>query len=157
MLRDERYGSTDFHQIRTELGLINGRGREIGVLFALHTNRAFHDSIHHRTVDQYLMYYRVHGRQGGEVRLYGGFNDTDKGILGANLMLPVHDCWSIQNSFAYLIPDSSGSAGAQDETWNLSMTLVWHLGCRARKCHRSIYRPLFDVADNGWLMIDDRR
>lgn len=156
MLRDERFGSVDFHQIRAEIGLIGNTGREIGFATAVHINDTSFTSTPYRTVDQYLLYYRIHAPLGGEARFYGGLNDGDKGILGANFLLPMHDHWSLASGFTYLIPDDAGSVGAREEAWNLSMGLVWHLGCRARSCHQSIYRPLFDVADNGSLIVDDR-
>ena len=36
------------------------------------------------------------------------------------------------------------------------MALVWHWDGAARRCHSNCYRPLFNVADNGSLIIDDR-
>ena len=157
VLRDERYRALDFHQIRAEIGFVSGKGREFGFLTMLHTNDTTKTSTPWRAVDQYLFYCRARSKRGGEARLYGGWTDTDSGVLGSDWTIPVLNHFSIQNSFAYLIPDRNlNGEGAREEAWNLSMSLVWHFGGRARTCHRDPYQPLFPVADNGWLIVDDR-
>jgi hypothetical protein len=156
MLRDERSGSVDFQQIRAEIGLIGNSGRELGFSTAVHVNDTSATNVNYRTIDQYLLYYRIHAPNGGEARVIGGFNENHEGILGANFLIPMHDRWSLASGITYLIPDGSGATGAAEESWNLSMSLVWHMGCRARSCHGSIYRPLFDVADNGSLIVGNR-
>jgi hypothetical protein len=89
--------------------------------------------------------------------VYGGFNDDDDGIIGADMMVPLSDRWSLATGFTYLIPaEHAGQEGASQEAWNIGTALVWHWDCRARKCHSSCYRPLFNVADNGYLIIDER-
>ena len=62
-----------------------------------------------------------------------------------------------QTGFTYLIPaEHAGQEGASQEAWNISTALVWHWDCRARTSHSNCYRPLFNVADNGYLIIDER-
>jgi hypothetical protein len=34
--------------------------------------------------------------------------------------------------------------------------MVWQWGCRARKQFDNPYRPLLNVADNGYMIIDSR-
>ena len=107
--------------------------------------------------DQYLLFYRVHGKRGGEGRFYGGWSDDSDGILGADMLLPVHDRWSVQTGFTYMIPDArDGVDGSREEAWNISLALVWHWDCRARTSHDNPYRPLFNVANNGYMIIDSR-
>ena len=107
--------------------------------------------------DQYLLFYRFHGPRGGEGRFYGGFNDDEDGIIGADTLIPLHDRWSLATGFTYLIPDEdAGQLGASQEAWNIATALVWHWDCRARKSHSNCYRPLFNVADNGSLIVDER-
>jgi hypothetical protein len=163
MLRDERWGAVDFHQLRGELSLIDRGCHEIGVSVAVHLNdheiqRDNDDfTTFYQATDQYLLFYRFHGVNGGEGRFFGGFNDDSDGIIGADVLLPLHDRWSMAAGFTYLIPDESGgSEGASQEAWNVGLGLVWHWDCRARKSHNNCYRPLFNVADNGYLIIDDR-
>ncbi|MEQ8848816.1 DUF6666 family protein [Botrimarina sp.] len=158
LLQDERQQSVDFGQIRGLVSVTNPRGHEIGFHFARHMNsevlgqgQTFH------SVDQYLAFYRKHGARGGECRLYGGFDDDEKGIVGADFSIPLDERWSLRTGFTYLIPeDSNGGSGAADEAWNLGTTLVWHYGCRARKSYHAPFRPMFEVADNGSMIIDDR-
>jgi hypothetical protein len=163
-LRDERWGAVDFHQLRGELSLVDRGCHEWGVAAHVHLNT--HEpfpadeetpSIVFQASDQYLLFYRFHGARGGEGRFYGGFNDDDDGILGAEMLIPLKDRWSLAAGFTYLIPDEpGGEIGAQQEAWNIGLAMVWHWGCRARSCHSNCYRPLFNVADNGSMIIDDR-
>jgi hypothetical protein len=164
MLRDERFGAVDFHQLRGELSMIERGCHEIGLAAAMHLNdlEVFPADEDDPTVlfqpsDQYLLFYRLHGPRGGEGRVYGGFNDDDDGIIGADMMVPLSDRWSLATGFTYLIPaEHAGQEGASQEAWNISTALVWHWDCRARRSHSSCYRPLFNVADNGYLIIDER-
>jgi hypothetical protein len=164
MLRDERWDAVDFHQLRGELSLIDRGCHEIGFAAAVHLNE--HEpfpadengsSVIYQTSDQYLLFYRFHGPRGGEGRVYAGFNDDEGGIIGADALIPLHDRWSLATGFTYLIPDEdAGQAGAAHEAWNIATALVWHWDCRARKSHSNCYRPLFNVADNGILIVDER-
>jgi hypothetical protein len=164
MLRDERFGAVDFHQLRGELSMIERGCHEIGLAAAMHLNdhEVFPADDDDPTVlfqpsDQYLLFYRLHGPRGGEGRVYGGFNDDDDGIIGADMMVPLSDRWSLFTGFTYLIPaEHAGQDGASQEAWNIGTALVWHWDCRARTSHSSCYRPLFNVADNGYLIIDER-
>ena len=164
MLRDERFGAVDFHQLRTELSFIDHGCHEFGFAGAFHLNdherfvvNGNGQSNMFQASDQYLLFYRIHGARGGEGRFYAGFNDDSDGIVGADLLLPVQDRWSLATGFTYLIPqESAGQEGAAHEAWNIGLALVWHWDCRARKCHSSCYRPMFNVADNGYLIVDER-
>jgi hypothetical protein len=163
MLRDERFNSVDFHQLRGELSFIDRGCHELGVAVAVHLNE--HEilvpqdsgsSHFYQASDQYLLFYRFHGKNGGEGRFYGGWNDDSDGLVGADMLLPLSDRWSLMANFAYLIPEEGGgSEGASQEAWNVSTGLVWHWDCRARRSHSNCYRPLFNVADNGYLIIDE--
>ncbi len=164
MLRDERFGAIDFHQLRTELALIDRGCHEFGLAIAAHLNEhemfpADEDngSTVFQATDQYLLFYRFHGNRGGEGRAYGGLNDDEDAIIGADLLIPIQDRWSLTTGFTYLIPEEdAGEEGASHEAWNIGINLVWHWDSRARKCHSNCYRPLFNVADNGYLIVDER-
>jgi hypothetical protein len=162
-LVDERDSAVTFSQLRAELGFVDCGCHEIGATVAVHlSDQTLLDeqqdtSTTFRPVDQYLLYYRMHGRRGGEGRVYAGLSDNTNGIVGADFLLPLTDCWSLQPAFTYLIPDGSGgSVGAREEAWNVGINLVWHWKGQARSCHSSPYRPLFNVADNGYMIIDNR-
>ena len=160
---DERDSTVDFSQLRAEVGFVDCGCHEIGATVAVHlTDEVLIDEQQEsfttfQPVDQYLLYYRMHGKRGGEGRLYGGLSDNTNGIIGADFLLPLTDSWSLQPAFTYLIPDGSGgSVGAREEAWNVGINLVWHWKGQARSCHSSSYRPLFNVADNGYMIIDNR-
>ncbi len=163
LLLDERDSSVAFSQVRAEFGFVDCGCHEFGVTGAVHlkdnllpgesegTFAAF------QTVDQYLLYYRMHGARGGEGRVYGGLTDDVDGIIGADFALPLTDNFALVPAFTYMIPDSNhAGAAASEEAWNISIALVWHWRGHARSCHSSPYRPLFNVADNGYMIIDNR-
>jgi hypothetical protein len=84
-------------------------------------------------------------------------NNDSNGILGADTLVPVGGSFSLSSEFAYLIPnEKNGTAGASHEAWNVGVGLVWHWDGQARKCFDNCYRPLFNVADNGTLIVDQQ-
>ncbi len=156
VLRDERQVSADFGQIRGLISVVNPRGRELGFMFSTATNDTAIGNRVYDAVDQYLLFYRIHGPQGGEFRVFGGFDEDSMGILGGDIDVPLTSRVSLQTGFSYLIPeDDAQGIGAEEEAWNLGMNLVWHYGKRAKQSYRSPFRPMFNVADNGSMFIDD--
>jgi hypothetical protein len=172
-LNDERFSSLGYHQIRGELSLISCGTHEFGASATVGLNdRMFSefefeqddgDIIVTQTdrfwgpTDQYLLFYRRHGCNGGEGRFYAGANEDAEVIVGSDFLLPLGESFSMQGGFTYLIPDApSGHAGASKEAWNVGIGLVWHFHNQARKCHKNCYRPLFNVADNGYLILHER-
>lgn len=163
LLLDERDSSVAFSQIRAEFGFVDRGCHEFGITGSVHLNDNLiidptQESITaFQAVDQYLVYYRMHGPRGGEGRVYGGLTDDVDGIIGADFHLPLTDNFALLPAFTYMIPDSNHAASAaSEEAWNISIALVWHWRGHARSCHSSPYRPLFNVADNGYLIIDNR-
>jgi hypothetical protein len=161
-LVDDRDSSLNFSQIRAEAGYVECGRHEFGLMGAVHLrdDRWFNEQQSFTTfqsVDQYMIYYRMHGARGGEGRLYAGLTDNADGLVGADFLLPLTDNWSLQPAFTYLIPKDDGSSvAAREEAWNIGINLVWHWKGQARSCHSSPYRPLFNVADNGSMIIDNR-
>ena len=156
VLHDERQVNADFSQVRGLISVVNPRGRELGFMFSTATNETAINGRVYDAVDQYLLFYRVHGPQGGEFRVYGGFDEDNMGILGADADIPLTCRWSLQTGFSYLVPEEDFQGeGAREEAWNIGMNLVWHYGKRAKQSYRSSFRPLFNVADNGTLFVDD--
>ncbi len=158
-LIDERTRSENFHQIRSELSVIHGCN-EFGcdATVGINTHK-FEDDDDEELIfqasDQYVFFYRLHGRNGGEGRIYAGFNNDSDGIVGSDMQIPVGERFSVQSGFTYLIPNAKpGEEGASQEAWNIGMGLVWHWDGQARKCFENCYRPMFNVADNGLLIVD---
>jgi hypothetical protein len=165
-LHDERNNGVNLAQVRTEVSLVTCGCHECGAMASFHLNDdkfsltqtegpTIHNTV--QATNQYLLFYRMHGCRGGEGRVFGGLDDDSDGIVGADFLLPMCGCWSLQSEFTYLIPDNSaGVVGSQQEAWNLAINLVWHWKGHARECHSNPYRPLFNVADNGSFIVDDR-
>ena len=154
-LRDERVLSADFGQVRGLISITNPCGHEFGFTFTSRTNTNNLGGVDYRAVNQYLLFYRKQGPQGGEVRLFGGVDDDSKGIIGGEVMAPLSNRWSLETGFTYLIPEEDmAGAGSQQEAWNIGTNLVWHYGKRAKRCFKGQFRPMFGVADNGSLIID---
>ena len=164
-LRDERQEGSEFEfgQVRGSVSVSNPCGHEVGFLFTASTRDNTQDisaingftRYTYEPANQYLLFYRMHGCEGGEFSFYGGAIDEGKGLIGASLDAPLNNRFSFNAGFSYLIPEGSESAsGAEEEAWNLGMNLVWHYGKRARCGYCSPYRPMFGVADNGSMILD---
>lgn len=163
LLLDPRDTTTDFHQLRGELSFVDCGCHEFGFMGAVHlADEVLFDAEEETTnawqsTDQYLLFYRMHGSAGGEGRLFAGVTDDSDAVIGADFLLPLKSHWSLQTGFTYLIPEEpAGEIAARQEAWNLGINLVWHWKGRARECHSNPFRPLFNVADNGSMIIDDR-
>lgn len=152
MLRDERQGARDFGQVRGEVSFRNVAARELGFAFTANSNNDQIGGTTFQATDQYLLFYRLSGQQGGEVRAFAGFDDNSSAIIGSDFHVPLTHRFSLEGDWAYLNPDSGA---AQDEAWNLSMQLVWHYGARGKCWHQRPFRPLFNVANNSSLIVTD--
>lgn len=161
-LVDEREPSNNFHQVRSELSVIGDGCHELGFGATVGLNSHGIDDgngtiLDYTASDQYVLFYRLHGPNGGEGRIYAGVNNDSDGILGADTLIPIGGSFSLSSEFAYLIPnESNGTAGASHEAWNVGVGLVWHWDGQAHKCFDNCYRPLFNVADNGTLIVDQQ-
>lgn len=165
LLQDERQVSTNFSQVRGLISFTNTVGGEVGFEFAAGTSEQTIGAFTFEPADQYRLFWRHHGRTGGEFRSFIGGSGDSQVILGADLTAPLNHRWSIQTGFTYFIPTDGGnglaggaaaaSPNATEEAWNLGISLIWHYGARGKEWYRSPWRPLFDVADNGSLVVDD--
>lgn len=162
LLNDERFQTRQFNQIRSEFGFMNCGCHEIGFsgTFGFNDEKLENDNfeeVRFQASDQYVLFYRFHGCNGGEGRFFAGANDDSDGIIGSDMLLPVGDRFSVQAGFEYLIPnEKNGTDGATHEAWNIGLGMVWHWDGQARKSFENCYRPLFNVADNGSLIVDER-
>ncbi len=92
---------------------------------------------------------------GGRLSLLAGFSGQSDGLIGTKAFLPITNALAFQTDFMYLTPNEPTSAGGTlNESWNLGLSLVWRLGMNAQTSCDSYYLPMFDVADNGTLMVD---
>jgi hypothetical protein len=161
-LVDERE-QKNYHQIRSEFSVLNCNCNEfgIGATIGVNSHRLEDpnggDDLVYQASDQYVLFYRLHGCNGGEGKIYAGVNNDSDGILGADTLVPIGGSFSLQSGFTYLIPhQKNGEAGATNEAWNIGIGLVWHWDGQARKCYENCYRPMFNVADNGTMIVDQQ-
>jgi hypothetical protein len=155
LMRDDLEMEEDFQQLRYEVSLKSRNGREVGFWGCSSTNAKEVDDIPFATVDQHCAFFRLNFRDGGSLRIWGGGTGDSEGIVGADFLAPLSRRWSVNTGFNYLIPDAvDGAQGAQEESWNVGLNLVWHWGGTAKAGHLNPHAPLFPVADNGWMFID---
>ena len=159
LLRDTYYADADMKQIRNEIGYVfPGGRREIGYWGAYGVDDdeivLNQTNISLEPTDLFAFYYRRHFQGGGEGRLWGGFTGQGDGLLGADLHVPLGRSWAIENRINYLIPRQGRGSGQDEESWGLSIRLVWYLGQPAHSAQQSPYRPMLNVADNSLFMVD---
>jgi hypothetical protein len=154
-MRDSLQTHEDFTQLRYEISLKSAQGREFGFWGASHLNTKEVDGTSFQTVGQYCGFFRCRFGDGGALRFWGGATDDSEGLFGGDFIAPLNNRWSLQSGFNFLIPDlEPGSEAAREEAWNIGMNLVWHYGCRAKQTQTSRHSPVFSMADNGWMFID---
>jgi len=155
LMNDTLDEDLDLHQVRYEISIKSPHGREIGFWGATATNDGMSSGVDYEAVDQYAAFFRWNLYDGYQARIWGGGTGDNEGILGADFYAPLNDRWSVQSGFNYLIPQEDTAPDAvRQESWNIGINLVWHIGCSAKKGAYSRYRPLFAVADNGWMFVD---
>ncbi|NQU21477.1 MAG: hypothetical protein HQ567_09350 [Candidatus Nealsonbacteria bacterium] len=164
VLRDRYFSQASLKQLRTETGFLWPGGRhEIGYFgaYGIDSDEITFNvgAVQNRRLldptDMFALYYRRHFDAGGEGRFWTGVTGKGDTILGADLVVPLGRNWSVENRMNYLIPkESRGAAGLSEESWGLTMHLVFHLGQPARAGLQSPYRPILGVADNTLFMSD---
>jgi hypothetical protein len=164
LLHDDYYGTADLRQIRTESALVFSGCREIGFWgnFGVGDD-AFEFDLQDRLLqpigpnDTYSLFYRRHFSGGGQGRGWVGLSGNGEAVLGADCTIPLGTSWALENNFIYLIPkEGHGDGGQQDETWSVSIQLVWYPGRQASRVFQNPFQPLFSVADNSHFLLDRR-
>jgi hypothetical protein len=108
------------------------------------------------TVDYYALFYRTGLFAGGrgEGQMMAGLTEDSDGIIGGKSRMPLINGWALESEFTYMVPDEPRGAGANEhESWNLGISLVWYPGSLScGECFRE-HRPMFDVANNGSMIL----
>jgi hypothetical protein len=169
-MHDNWYYNVDLTQIRGELSWVFDCEQELGFWFTagfdeqivntqFRTQQVPNGRVLRETFevnDIYAAFYRRQFCDGGEGRLWGGVTGKGDGVVGAEFRMPLMTCVDLQSEFTYLIPrEGVNNNGLNEETWNLSMNLVWYPGCQ-RRCGNPYNQPLFNVANNGSFLVDRR-
>jgi len=158
-MRDDYYVLNDLTQIRAEISLVGARCHEIGFTGAFGaSNFQYTSPFSQRTLvaeplDMYAFFYRHRFCEGGNLRLLGGFTGEQDGIVGGDFHVPVSRYLALESAFNYVIPNHVSTEGSR-ESWNVGIQLVVYPTGRAYCGDRSIYRPVFNVADNGSFVTD---
>jgi len=162
LLHDSYYETTNLTQVRSETSYVFCGGvREIGYFGMYGTaddriERVNNLQIEFEPTDLFAFFYRRHFSGGGNGRLWAGFSGAGDGLLGGDFHVPLGTGrWSLVNRFNYLVPkQGTNQDGFSEESWGVSIQLVWYPGQPARCAERSRFRALFDVGDNTLFMVD---
>jgi hypothetical protein len=169
LLHDRYYATANLRQIRTESALVFSCGRrEIGFWGAFGVGddmlNFFDDGpngdgiVLLKPKDTYSLFYRRHFSGGGQGRVWAGISGNGDALVGGDCRIPIGTNWALENSFTYLVPKGGHGEGAQEEeTWNVSIHLVWYPWNQARSAINSPFQPLFRVADNGLFLLNTKQ
>jgi hypothetical protein len=160
-LHDNFYGSADLQQLRAELSLKIFCGSEVGFwgAFMMGDDRYDYETrndpqlVDVESRDLYLFFWRQPLGCTGEGRIYGGFSGHGDGIVGVDCLLPIGERFALDAGFSYLAPkDGTDPHGLRDESWGLTISLVWY-PARGNQCALSDpFRPVLPVADNRYFI-----
>jgi len=162
LLHDSYYETINMTQVRSETSYVFPGGiREIGYFGMYSTGgdriaRVNDLQIDFEPTDLFAFFYRRHFSGGGNGRFWAGFTGNGDGLFGGDLHVPLGTGrWSLVNRFNYLIPkEGTTDGGISEESWGVTIQLVWYPSQPARTAERSRFKPLFDPADNTLFMVD---
>ncbi len=161
-LHDDYYVQTNMKQIRSDTSfLFPGGMHEIGYFGAYGTgggnwvliDRPLQNFIVMESTDVFAGYYRRYFDGGGDGRIWLGVSGHGDGIVGGEIRVPMGKNWELENRFNYLIPKQGSGTGAEtQESWGVTIDLVFYVGHPARCERYHPYRPMLNVADNTLFM-----
>ncbi len=161
---DSYYDNSDLMQIRSETAFVLSDLREIGYWGAYGVSRdtiANIGQIDGRLLDPtdlFALFYRRHFTGGGQGRIWAGLSGDGDAVFGLDGTVPLGTSWALDNNFTYLIPKQGGGTdGQREESWAVSIHLVWYPGRESRTVFNDPHHPLFYVADNSWFLVDRRK
>ena len=104
----------------------------------------------------------MYKRQGyGE--LFAGWTEDNQTILGFDFDVPISEKIAIETNLTYFFNDDAADAvfpnttfqgSNAEEAWNISVGFVYRP--QGRRYYKNYDRPLFDVADNGTMLVRRR-
>ncbi|MBN1395439.1 MAG: hypothetical protein JW959_10480 [Pirellulales bacterium] len=159
-MHDRYYDTFKLHQIRADVGFVLDPWNELGFLGTFGANTDTYNFGNFNNIvldptDMYALYFRRNFENGGDGRFWGGATGRGDGIIGADLWVPLGKGFALQNIINYKLPKEGRAHGAHaDESWGLTIQLVWYPGQSALSQRCNPYRPMANVADNGLFMVD---
>lgn len=166
VLREEWYTGTDLVQIRGDIGYVWPAGTTFGFKFGTNvqddiTNGTFNNvpftgqAI--TTDDNYRFYLRHDAQMGGWGEAFAGWSESNQGIIGLDFDMPITDRVALEAGFTYYLNDDGVPAnqgfigGDQGDAYNTYIGVAFRP--QGRSWYKSYDRPLFDVADNGSMLM----
>jgi hypothetical protein len=154
-LRDDYYEQADLQQIRSETGWVIDDSYEIGYYgaYGVGTARTWDGKLD--PTDMFVLYGRRYFETGGDGRIWAGATGNGDALLGADIWVPLGKSFALENRINYLIPKvNKGESAQPQESWGLTIQLVWYPGGKALCQRQNPYRAMFNVADNSLFMVD---
>ncbi len=164
LLYDTYHGDATLGQIRTEASLAFSGCREIGYsgAYGVNDDTLTYGNARNRLTeplsptDTFTLFYRRYFSGGGRGRLTAGVSGNGDALVGADCTVPLGTSWALENNFLYLAPKEGGQAGQREETWSVSISLVWYPGREAASVFTNPFHPMFNVADNSQFLLKPR-
>lgn len=169
VLNDRWYTEMTLSQLRGQLSWLYQGGNEIGFWFAsglqddvqpvtFANNPPANGIDNWRALNTYRFFYTHQldqcGLGGTSVQPFLGGTGNGDFLLGTDFWVPLAQNWALSADWVYVVPKTTtGTLGAEDEAWNIGMTLTYYPQGLGRYLGR-YNRPMFDVANNGTFLID---
>lgn len=156
----DNYTQTEtYGQMRTELSWLFPRGHEFGFLGMFGVKSTNNNQFVPVTqADMYNLFYRHTTNWGGQGRAWVGMTNHSLAIVGSDFRVPLSNRFEMVGGFNYIIPNDGNANGVgggfTQESWGISMNLVWYVGRPKQGVHNTPFRPLFNVADNNVMMFE---
>jgi len=166
VLHEDWFTETTTVQVRADLGWVFGGGSTFGFRYADNVQDDVQpgriDGIDFADIrtfseDWYRFYLRHDAAGGGYGEMFFGWTDASQTIFGIETDLPITRTISAQSSFTYFLDNEDipsnfeFQGGNLGDAWNLAVGFAWHP--RGRSYYKSYDRPLFQVADNGTMLM----
>ncbi len=164
-LKENWYATTETTQLRGDLGWVYPNGSAFGFRFGAflqddsNTNQIAEQQTQLVTYSQdwYKFYLRRENTQTGMGEFFLGWTSNKQAVLGLDFDVPIAEKFALQAGYTYFLNGDQVQqvneqfGGNENDAWNVSVGLVFRPSGRCY--YRSYDRPLFNVADNGSMMI----
>ena len=164
VMREEWFADSQTVQLRGDIGWVYPSGSTFGFRFTSQLEDDVSDGVIDllpftglttTTIETYRFYYRHTAPSGGYTDFSAGWSDNEHFLIGFDHDMPISETIAIQSSLLYLsgedLASNSPFAGNGNEAWNISVGFAWRPNGRA--WYRSYNRPMFNVADNGTMIL----
>ena len=157
ILHETWVSDMDVVQMRGELSWVWPSGQSLGFRLTQNVQDAsgtigqfLLPGLNAQSIDNYRLFYRHTCYNGGYAETFYGRSDESHSIFGVDFDLPLSSRIALQSGFTYLQPDDVLPL-SDNEAWNISLGVSFRP--RGRDWYNFYHRPLFDVADNGSMII----